>query len=451
MNLISAKWPLIYEKELKVINNKKSIAIGTMWTLIENIDTLLKNTTVYHKINTIGNTYSLKSVLGIIINLSANRYIRHLVITGDIMVYQNVVTLLGEVFNGDSVEDYMDLYKDYLKDMRVQICTCKYVEEKDIIDYIDSLEELPPYEMDVINIKEELSKISESSYYPSDISGYTLRCLDGNLFNTFLDINRVIQTRGYSVNNTREVQNMTIVIYKMNISTVYKIPNITEELVKEYQNDMMNPINKSKSYTYGQLLHKNKEYLINLLKSNPSTRQAYVCLFNESFYGHELPPCAVSVYFRILKDILHMSIVFRSNDMFKAWILNIIGFRHFQTILADILSLKVGTTTTISHSAHIYEDDFNDSIKLLNEHSYTRTNVIPEPEGYYLVKRPDDVDDKIEVTLCNNDDEPIKVWTDTDYEQLIYTVTSNINNSMHAAEIARVITITRFNNDKILC
>jgi len=342
----------------------------------------------------------------------------------------------------------MDLYKDYLNDVREQICTCKYVEEKHLLTYINTLEELPPYNMEIKNIKEELSKVSETSYYPSNISGYTLRCIDGNIFNTFLDINRIIQTRGYKENNTREIQNMTIIIHELDISTVYKIPNMTEELINTYQNDMVNPVNKSNSYTYGQLLCKNKDYLINLLKENPSTRQAYICLFNESFYGHNAPPCAVSVYFRVLKDTLHMSVVFRSNDMFKAWPLNIVGFRDFQNIICEILPLKIGTTTTISHSAHIYEDDFNDSINLLNEYSYTKSNVIGEPEGYYVVRKPDQLDDKIEVILFNNDHEVIKIWFDTNYEKLIYAVTSNISNPMHAAEIARVITVEHFNYDK---
>jgi len=73
MNLISDKWPLIYEDKLRVIDKKKSIAIACMWTEIQIIEGLITDTNIYDKINTIGNSYTINSIIGIIINLSSNR------------------------------------------------------------------------------------------------------------------------------------------------------------------------------------------------------------------------------------------------------------------------------------------------------------------------------------------------------------------------------------------
>ena len=451
-------WPLIYKDDLILLNKKKSIAIGCMWTPKDIIKEYLEKHDLIKHINLIGNTYSINAPIGMIINILSNRYIGHIIITGDIISYKNIVDRIMEIFNGDSELEYADTYNKYLKELRKQIISCKYVAIEEIQSYITALCKKSTclnaaagsvcgafYDKPPIDVKDELTIIKESSYFPSNISGYSISCFDGDIFNAFLDICRLILSRGYEIDNTREIQNLTITMHKLDLSNLCSIPYITPEQVQQYKDDMIKPKISQNSYSYGSLLSKQTNYIINILGTTPFTRQAYVPLFDESFYGNDNPPCAVSTYFKILKTQLHMTVTFRSNDMFKAWALNVIGFREYQEMICRELNriynlnYTTGLLTTIGFSSHIYKNDFNICNTLLKTYSLIKTNIIPEPEGYYLIDIPDQLDDKIRVKLFSNDHEFIKEWINSNYDLLIQEVVSNINNPMHAAYVVKEI------------
>jgi hypothetical protein len=338
---------------------------------------------------------------------------------------------------GSGAKSYTELYERYLPQLRAQIFRCDYVSEDSLIDTILSLPPANPFDLEPINVKAELSVVKESYCFPSNVSGYALKCVAGDIFEQYLDNLRVIMTRGYAVGNTREVQNLTIVLHELTEDSIRKIPNVTPELAERYKRDMIYPeTTKTTSYTYGQLVNEDKDYIVNLLKFDPTTRRAYQCIFVKDFYNHENPPCAVSIFFRIVDNVLHATVTFRSNDMYKAWPLNALAFRAYQLEIAQTLSIEVGTLTTIAHSAHVYKDDFAECCALLEKHGYTKTNPIPEPEGYYLVAKADDV---IGVKLFTNEHQFIKEWRHADPERLIYDVTSHIANPMHAGYLAKEI------------
>lgn len=466
-------WPLIYESELIIFNRTARIGVACMWSKKDDIKQILLERRLDKHINILGNSYSINAVIGMIINIVSNRHIRHLIITGEVLCYQNIVERIIEVFASPVINtQYMDLYLEYLPEIREQIKTCAYVKITNIVSYIKKLPTVKHYDKPPINIKDKLTIVKESDFYPSNVSGYSVSSFDGNIFNAFLDILRIIMTRGYLVecndSETREILNLTVVLHNLNTSTICSIPYTTPSLITQYKKDILNPIvNKNVSYTYGSLLAKKTSYLLNLLKKDSLTRQAYICIFNEEHYAlcddkgdlkdnaksgyiggvtpminvteKGTPPCAVSIFVRIVKNILHMTATFRSNDMVKAWALNVVAFRTYQEMLCKELNTNIGVLTTIAFSAHIYKDDFNLANTLLKTHSLLKSNSIPENEGYYVISILDSLDDKIKVVLFSNDHAFIKEWIDSDHERLIYEVTTHINNPMHAAYVTRTI------------
>ncbi|MBW2991100.1 thymidylate synthase [Candidatus Woesearchaeota archaeon] len=119
-------------------------------------------------------------------------------------------------------------------------------------------------------------------------------------------------------------------------------------------------------YTYGARIFnyantKNQvdDYIIPLLKKNPTSRRAIIVLYHpvvDSKIGMKEISSLISVFFKITDKKLTVSIVIRSNDMFIGWPANIYQVYLLQQYVAKKLGLEPGSITTISHSAHVFEE-----------------------------------------------------------------------------------------------
>jgi thymidylate synthase len=80
---------------------------------------------------------------------------------------------------------------------------------------------------------------------------------------------------------------------------------------------------------------------------------------------------------RIVDHELSLTATFRSNDMFSAWPANAMGLRALQKYIYNSLvkktdhTLKMGTLITISQSAHIYDDCF-ENVENVIKSQYTK-------------------------------------------------------------------------------
>jgi len=129
-------------------------------------------------------------------------------------------------------------------------------------------------------------------------------------------------------------------------------------------------------YNYGQRafgyngLNQVDDYVIPILKKNPTSKRAIVV-----FYGPEkdsLPlkkeaSGVVMMNFNIRSGKLHTTMVIRSNDMFYGWPGNIVQAFYLADYISKELNYPLGTITTISISAHIFEKQFEHIKKVLKE------------------------------------------------------------------------------------
>lgn len=82
-------------------------------------------------------------------------------------------------------------------------------------------------------------------------------------------------------------------------------------------------------------------------------------------------PCLNHIWLRVIDGVLSLTATFRSNDMFAAWPANAMGLRALQQHIRDEIAirsdydLKLGPLITISQSAHIYDDTFENADKLI--------------------------------------------------------------------------------------
>jgi len=128
-------------------------------------------------------------------------------------------------------------------------------------------------------------------------------------------------------------------------------------------------------YTYGPRIfnfqsQKNQveEFIIPLLKKDQDSRRALIVLYdplNDSRIENKDIPSLALIYFKIKNKKLNITCFIRSNDMFIGWPANVYQIFTLQKLVAESLSVKTGSITTFSASAHVFEEHFEDVQELI--------------------------------------------------------------------------------------
>jgi thymidylate synthase len=128
-------------------------------------------------------------------------------------------------------------------------------------------------------------------------------------------------------------------------------------------------------YTYGERLqnwpwfnqktHKVElvnqlERTINRLQRSRDTKRGTMVLLGPTDLDIlDDAPCVVLVTFNIVDEQLYGTYVIRSNDIYNAWPFNALSLTRLQREVARHIGVPVNSATVISHSAHIYERDWD--------------------------------------------------------------------------------------------
>lgn len=129
--------------------------------------------------------------------------------------------------------------------------------------------------------------------------------------------------------------------------------------------------------------------LVDLLKTEPSSRQAVIVTWDPSGDGLSLTkkanvPCPYSFTVNIIGGRLHMHNIVRSNDMILGFPHDVAGFCLLQHILAQELGVKVGIYTHTISNAHVYDIHYeaaNEMISRVDSHEKININ-LPEKSFY---------------------------------------------------------------------
>ena len=100
------------------------------------------------------------------------------------------------------------------------------------------------------------------------------------------------------------------------------------------------------------------DYVVDLLKYQPDTRQAaisiYDCKEHDTFTFDT--PCTYAVQLTILDNKLNMSVVMRSNDLWFGFCNDQYQFSKLQDLMAFKLDIDIGTYFHFAHNLHLYND-----------------------------------------------------------------------------------------------
>jgi len=114
---------------------------------------------------------------------------------------------------------------------------------------------------------------------------------------------------------------------------------------------------------YGWQWNRNNQLskIIKLLKTNKSTRQATISIYDGKEISEYLydTPCTYAVQFTIINDKLNMSVLMRSNDLWFGFCNDQYCFSRLQEIVSNELNLEIGTYYHFAHNLHIYDNFLN--------------------------------------------------------------------------------------------
>ncbi|MFH1523230.1 MAG: thymidylate synthase, partial [Patescibacteria group bacterium] len=198
----------------------------------------------------------------------------------------------------------------------------------------------------------------------------------------------------------KEVCNLTAVINDEDPENFF-IPdylNITQQKIKEYipqiiKGEKINGLH----YTYGYRLQghfqvNQVEEIIKKLKKDKNARECVGVLFDPNIdHTAEHRPCIVLIQALFNKGKLNLNAYVRSHDMFGGWPLNAYGLRTLQKQICDKTDLPMGVLTIMSASAHIYDFNWEQTLKISSQN--LKPKFENDPRGHF----------KIEINKDNNE------------------------------------------------
>jgi len=157
-------------------------------------------------------------------------------------------------------------------------------------------------------------------------------------------------------------------------------------------------------YTYGQRLRSwfgqdQIEQVIEKLIAEIDSARAVMSLWDvRDHAANHSPPCLNHIWVRVVGSELSLTATFRSNDMFSAWPANAIGLRALQQHIRDEIvkrsdiraqgdaPLRMGPLITVSQSAHVYDDCWDNADKLIqSQYPQCQQRDYSDPSGNFVI------------------------------------------------------------------
>lgn len=204
--------------------------------------------------------------------------------------------------------------------------------------------------------------------------------------------------------NTKEYLNIQAVLMSDTKVDYEKIPGwtgVNPDFMRKYEKEILTPgISEGKKYTYGSRMLNwgvegidQIELAIENLKKDPASRRVVVNLYDNRIDSKSTnPPCLTEIDFLSQDGKLFMTCKFRSHDIGSAWLSNTYALRKLQGTVAEKTGLEMGHMTIASHSAHIYERDFQSSADIVGRQKERLDNqMLMDPRGNIVIEISPDV------------------------------------------------------------
>jgi thymidylate synthase len=396
------------KKDILIINPKSNVAISTLWSkkefLLEKIPENLKK-----KIGLIGTTYTSHGINYIFETLAENPQIDTLILYGhDLSTSgETLFRVFGEkntnlpviILDKDKVEEIVRSVK--LVDLRKEAKEMKI--EKLFEEVEKNYKEEKPKRKKIDLKVEEKSNIES---YPFPLSGHYIYD-NKSVFRAWVKVLDLIMRFGslkFSEYEIPQKEFFNVVVTLGLYGSDYKLEKeffefIEKENFERHINEVLNPKKpEGVEYTYGERFFAHRfgknqiNYLIEKLSKSPYSRRALVVSWDhEKDQNIGNPPCIIGVQGIITENFYNHTVIIRSNDMFKAWPVNFVAQIELAKFIVSEINkrvntdYKIGSITSISISAHIYQTDFERAKEVMEKYSGKMREFVEDPKGNFLI------------------------------------------------------------------
>lgn len=384
------EWPILYKQVLQVKDPTNPVGVAIMWTERQVVADLLKS----ENYCAIGNLYSSAGISAMIRNIYANPHIRKIVLWGAdlsrsgqalMALMQNGVDenffIVGDEKKGQ-IEKEIGHEAIELFRKSVEVVNLRGKPVSDLQRTVGDLSKTKPEPF--TDPKTFPTSRPKPFTFPSEQIGVRLHGQTAaqtwlKILQNIMRYGRNKTTRYTQENELKELLNVMAVVYNEDPEKPYLphyFPFSEKDLTTYYPQVLSAKQIPGIAYTYGQRLRDHDgvdqiQNIIDLIKTRPFSKKmvAFTAKVKEdwSVVNKGDTPCLTQVLCSVQDGKLFMTTHFRSQDMVHGWPRNVFSLRKLQKLIADEAGYPMGAFVMVTHSAHIYSDDYELVEKILSD------------------------------------------------------------------------------------
>lgn len=383
-------WPILYKQVLQVKNPKHQVGVAIMWTERAVVADILKD----EEYCAIGNLYSSAGISALIRNIFANPHIRKIVLWGADLsrsgqalmalmehgVDENFFIIGDE--KGGQIEkeigrEHIDLFRSSVEVINLRGKSPDVLRKT--IQELSAESTIPFTEPKTFPTSRPKPFTYPSEQIGVRVHGATAAQTWLKILQNIMRYGRNKTTRYTQENELKELLNIMAVVYNEDPDNPYLphfFPFSKKDLDAYYPQVLSAKQIPGIAYTYGQRLRDHDgvdqiQNIIDLIKTRPFSKKmvAFTAKIREdwSVVNKGDTPCLTQILCSIQDNKLFMTTHFRSQDMVHGWPRNVFSLRKLQKLICDESGVAMGAFVMITHSAHIYSDDYELVEKILKD------------------------------------------------------------------------------------
>jgi thymidylate synthase len=383
-------WPILYKQVLHVKDTSNPVSVVVMWTERQVVADMLKDANYC----AIGNLYSSAGISAMIRNIFANPHIRKIVLWGAdlsrsgqalMALMENGVDenffIIGDEKKGqiekEIGKDNIDLFRKSVEVVNLR--------GKSVTEFQQTVKKLSKEKCEAFTKPTVFPTSRPKPFtYPSEQIGVRVHGEKAaqvwlKILQNIMRYGRNKTTRYTQENELKELLNIVAVVYGEDPENPYLphfFPFSEKDLLAYYPQVLSAKKIPGIAYTYGQRLRDYEgvdqiQNIIDLIKNRPFSKKmiAVTAKVKEdwSVVNKGDTPCLTNILCSIQDGKLFMTTHFRSQDMVHGWPRNVFSLRKLQKLIADEAGVPMGAFVMITHSAHIYSDDYELVEKIIKD------------------------------------------------------------------------------------
>ncbi|MFH1575833.1 MAG: thymidylate synthase [Candidatus Nealsonbacteria bacterium] len=397
-------WPLFFNKSLLLGNPQSSVGICTLWSKTESIAQSLPK----DKYNLIGNLYTADGISYLIKNILANPVITHLIVCGQdffksgealINFFKNGVDQDRKIINSNAyLHSNIPMEAAELVRKNIEIIDLRG-KEGELPNILNNFSALAERFADPLVLPDETEK---QELLTSEIMGFRA---EGGISEVWLKILDLVMKFGEIKASEHELKQKEAldILSVINDFSLEQFLGLKEEDVQRYTDLFFSETTPhGVEYTYGERLFRfalenipvlnQIDKVVARLKKSPYSRRIVAGLWNPiTDADSSNPPCLTQITWNVKNGKIYQTCIFRSHDLFGAYLLNAFALRKLQEKISGEVGLEPGSLIILSQSAHIYENSWKKAEVLLNAHYRNKEMAFSaDRSSYFLIKISED-------------------------------------------------------------